>query len=65
MNKFKTLVRELDESTLDELHRQVAEELEQRRLKTAIHMKDIHPRMSAEEKAQAALEIARVLRERG
>jgi hypothetical protein len=65
MSKFKTLVREMDESTLDELHRQVAAEMEQRRQKTAIHIRDIHPRMSPEEKAQAALEIARVLRERG
>ena len=65
MKKFETLVSELDEDTLHELHAQVAAEMEQRRLKTAIHMKDIHPRMSAEEKTQAALDIARVLRERG
>ncbi len=65
MNKFKKLVSELDEDTLDELHAQVAAELEQRRLKTAIQIKDIHPRMSPEEKAQAAREIARVLKERG
>lgn len=65
MTKFKTLVREMDQSTLDELRRQVAAEVEQRRQKTAIQIRDIHPRMSPEEKAQAALEIARVLRERG
>jgi hypothetical protein len=58
-------VHELDEDTLNELRAEVAAEMEQRRLKSAIQMKDIHPRMSAEEKAQAALEIARVLRERG
>jgi|HubBroStandDraft_2_1064218.scaffolds.fasta_scaffold618799_2 hypothetical protein len=65
MTKFKTLVRELDEPTLEQLFRQVAAEIEQRRQKTAIQLKDIHPRMSPEEKAQATLEIARVLRERG
>lgn len=65
MSKFETLVHELDEGTLDELRAQVAAEMEQRRLKSAIQINDIHPRMSADEKAQAALEIARVLRERG
>jgi hypothetical protein len=65
MNKFETLVHELDEDTLHELRAQVAAEMEQRRLKTAIQIKDIHPRMSADEREQAALEIARVLRERG
>ncbi len=65
MTKFQTLVREMDQSTLDELHRQVAAEMEQRRQKAAIQLKDIHPRMLPEEKEQAALEIARVLRERG
>jgi hypothetical protein len=65
MTKFKTLVRELDAPTLEQLFRQVAAEIEQRRQKTAIQLKDIHPRMTPEEKAQATLEIARVLRERG
>jgi hypothetical protein len=65
MTKFKTLVRELDEPTLEQLFRQVAAEIEQRRQETAIQLKDIHPRMTPEEKAQATLEIARVLRERG
>ncbi len=65
MTKFKTLVREMDEPSLEQLFRQVAAEIEQRRQKTAIQLKDIHPRMSPEEKAQATLEIARVLRERG
>lgn len=64
MTKFKTLVRELDEPTLEQLFRQVAAEIEQRRQKTAIQLKDIHPRMTPEEKAQATQEIARVLRER-
>jgi len=64
MSKFKTLVRELDEVTLEQLGRQVAAEMEQRRQKTAIRVNDIHPRMSPDEKAQAAQEIARVLRER-
>jgi hypothetical protein len=65
MTKFKTLVRELDEATLEQLFRQAAAEIEQRRQKTAIHLNDIHPRMTAEQKAAATLEIARVLRERG
>lgn len=65
MNKFKALVRELDAETLDQLRRQVASEIEQRRLKTAIRMEDIHPRMGTQDKARAAEEIARVLRERG
>lgn len=64
MSRFKTLVRELDAATLDQLQRQVEAEVEQRRQKTALRISDIHPRMSPEEKAQAALEIARVLRER-
>jgi hypothetical protein len=65
MTKFKTLVRELDAPTLEQLFRQVAAEIEQRRQQNAIQLKDIHPRMTPEEKAQATLEIARVLRERG
>jgi len=65
MSKFKALVRDLDAETLDELRRQVAREMELRRLRTAIRLEDIHPRMGAEDKARAAKEIARVLRERG
>jgi len=65
MSKFKTLVRELDADALDQLRRNVAAELEQRRLETAIKIEDIHPRMGAEDKARAMAEIARVLRERG
>jgi DNA-directed RNA polymerase subunit F len=64
MSKFRTLVRELDAETLDELRRQVAAEVEQRRKKTAIRLEDIHPRMGAEAKVRAAEEIARVLEER-
>ncbi len=65
MSKFEALVHELDEGTLDELRAQVVAELERRRLQGAIQMKDIHPRMSADEREQAAMDIARVLRERG
>ena len=65
MTKFKTLVREMDEPSLEQLFRQVAAEIEQRRQKTAIQLKDIHPRMSVDEREQAAIDIARVLRERG
>lgn len=64
MSKFKALVRDLDPETLDELRQQVMKELELRRQKAAIRMEDIHPRMGAEDKARAAEEIARVLRER-
>jgi DNA-directed RNA polymerase subunit F len=64
MSNFKTLVRELDADALDELRRQVAAEVEQRRKKTAVKLEDIHPRMGAETKARAAEEIQRVLEER-
>lgn len=64
MNKeFKTLVRGLDPEALEQLRRHVATEIEGRRQKSAIQMGDIHPRMSAAEKEQAAMEIARVLEE--
>ncbi|HEY6394976.1 MAG TPA: hypothetical protein VIX12_06120 [Candidatus Binataceae bacterium] len=65
MSQFKTFVRELDQATLEQLRRQVATEMEQRRQETAVQIDDIHPRMSAEDKARAALEIARILGERG
>ena len=64
MSSFKNLVRGLDEERLERLHRHVAEEMEQRRLKTAVRVEDIHPRMTPEDKARAIEEIARVLRER-
>lgn len=60
--KFKALVRGLDPVALEELRRSVASEMEGRRQKTAIKLADIHPRMSAAEKEQAAIEINRVLR---
>jgi len=60
--KFKTLIRELDGESLDELSRSVASELEGRRLKGAIKIENIHPLMSAEEKRQAMEDIARVLK---
>lgn len=65
MSKFKALVRGLDPETLNELRRQVAAEVEQRRLKTAVKIEDIHPRMDPRDKARAMAEVARVLRERG
>ncbi len=64
MSKFKTLVRELDAEALEQLGRQVAAEMEHRRLTTAIKIEDIHPRMAPEDKARAMEEIARVLKER-
>jgi hypothetical protein len=60
--QFKTLVGELDKEGLETLRRSVAREIEGRRQKTAIKLSDIHPRMTAEEKEQAAQEIARVLK---
>jgi len=58
---FESLVRELDGAALEELRRSVAAEMKDRRLKSAIRIEDIHPRMSAEEKRQAMAEIARAL----
>lgn len=64
MSKFKTLVRELDADTLEQLNRTVAAEMEQRRQKAAIKIDEIHPLMAPEDKARAMADIARVLRER-
>lgn len=61
-SKFDDLVRSLDPQTLEELRRSVASELGGRREETAIQIEQIHPKMSAEAKDQAAREIGRVLR---
>jgi len=61
-SKFDDLVRSLDPQTLEELRRSVASELGGRRDETAIQIEQIHPKMSAEERDQAAREIGRVLR---
>jgi hypothetical protein len=61
-SKFDDLVRSLDPQTLEELRRSVATELGGRREETAIQIEHIHPKMSADAREQAALEIGRVLR---
>ena len=61
-SKFDDLVRSLDPQTLEELRRAVASELGGRRDETAIQIEQIHPKMSAEARDQAAREIGRVLR---
>jgi hypothetical protein len=60
--KFNDLVRSLDPATLEELRRSVAVELGGRREQSAIQIEQIHPKMSAEAREEAAREIARVLR---
>lgn len=63
MNKsFDDLVQSLDPATLEELRRSVTAEVGGRREKSAIKMEEIHPRMTAEAREEAAREIARVLR---
>lgn len=61
-SKFDDLVRSLDPQTLEELRRSVATELGGRHEETAIQIEQIHPKMSAEAREDAAREIARVLR---
>ena len=60
--KFDDLVRSLDPRMLEELRRSVASELGGRREQTAIQIEQIHPKMTAEAREEAAREIARVLR---
>ena len=61
-SQFDELVRSLEANTLEELRRAVASELGGRRQQTAIRLEDIHPKMSADQKDEAARQIARVLR---
>ena len=58
--KFKSLVSEMDQATLEELRRSIAAELKPRR--PPVQLSDIHPRMSVSEKEAVTKEIARVLR---
>ena len=60
--RFDDLVQSLDAATLEELRRSVAAEVGGRREHTAIKIEEIHPRMTAEAREEAAREIARVLR---
>lgn len=59
---FDDLVQSLDPATLEELRRSVAAELVGRREQSAIKIEEIHPRMTAQAREEAAREIARVLR---
>jgi len=59
-DKFKSLVSEMDQATLEDLRRSIAAELNARR--PAVQISDIHPRMTAAEKEAVTKEITRVLR---
>jgi len=61
-SKFGELVQTLEPAMLEELRRAVTAELGERRMHSAVHIEAIHPNMSAEQKAQALQEIARVLK---
>jgi hypothetical protein len=61
-SKFDDLVRSMDPQTLEELRRSVVAELGGRREETAIQIEQIHPKMSADAREEAAREIGRVLR---
>lgn len=61
--KFQALVRDLDKATLEEVSRLVASEIAGRSAQGALGIEDIHPSMTAAEKEQVAMEIARVLEE--
>jgi hypothetical protein len=64
--KFEALIRDLDKDALEQLRRTVASEIDGRRESSgAFQVENIHPRMTAEEKDQAAKDIVRVLREQG
>jgi len=52
----------MDPRTLEELKRSVVAELGGRRDESAIQIEQIHPKMSADAREEAAREIARVLR---
>ncbi len=62
MNQFKELVESLDREGLDELRKSVTTEVDERRQKSTIHMEQIRPGMSDEQKDLAHKEISRVLR---
>jgi hypothetical protein len=63
--KFDDLVKSLNPATLEELRRSVVAEVEGRREQTAIQIEQIHPKMTAQAREEAAREIARVLRGEG
>jgi hypothetical protein len=59
--KFETLVRELDQETLEELRQSVSSEIDGRG--ETLKVEDIRPGMSATEKERVTKEIARVLKD--
>lgn len=61
-SQFDDLVRSLEADTLEELRRAVVSEIGGRRQETALRLEDIHPKMSTDQKDEAARQIARVLR---
>lgn len=61
-SKFDDLVRSMDPQTLEELKRSVTAELAGHREQSAIQIEQIHPKMSADAREEAAREIGRVLR---
>ena len=63
-NQFEALVRDLDKESLEQLRQSVSSEIDGRSQQKAVQLEDIHPRMTAAEKAQALREITRVLQER-
>jgi hypothetical protein len=60
-NQFETLVRDLDKESLEQLRQSVSSEIDGRGKEKVMQLEDIHARMTAEDKAQALREIARVL----
>jgi hypothetical protein len=62
--KLQAFVRDLDPQTLEDLRQSLTTEIEGRHEETSFRVEDIHARMSPADKALAASEIARVLRER-
>lgn len=62
--RLQAFVHDLDPQTLEYLQQSVTAEINGRREETSFQVEDIHVRMSLEDKALAASEIARVLKER-
>lgn len=62
--KLQAFVRDLDPQTLQDLQQTITAEIDGRQEKSGFRVEDIHARMSPADKALAASEIARVLKER-
>jgi hypothetical protein len=59
---FDKLVQDLDDAALAGLNQAVSKEADLRREQQSVKLEDIHPNMSAENKARAKEQIARLLR---